>query len=92
MSGREQLGGNPEPGAADLHEVLGQQRGVARPLAERRNAQLKEPQPVQQVGAEAPGRHQRLQVNVGGCDDADVSVFLDPAAEWPVLMILEEPQ
>jgi hypothetical protein len=53
-------------------EVLDQQRDVLAALAQRRDRQLGDAQPVEQVGAERAAVDLGREVAVGGRDDADV--------------------
>uniref|UniRef100_A0A0N5A5Z1 PE-PGRS family protein n=1 Tax=Parastrongyloides trichosuri TaxID=131310 RepID=A0A0N5A5Z1_PARTI len=59
-------------GGVFLDEVVGQHGDVAGAFAQRRQAQVHDVQPVQQVFAERPLGHRLGQVAVGGGDDADV--------------------
>ena len=70
-------------------EVLGEQRDVLDALAERRQPDRDDVDPVEQVFPErALGDHLR-QVPVGGGDHADVRLDLLGAAEAPVLPFLQ---
>jgi hypothetical protein len=52
--------------------VLGEQRDVLAPFAQRRRMNGEDAQAVEQVAAEAPLGHVALEVVVGGGDDAHV--------------------
>ncbi len=62
-------------------EVLDQQRNVAPPLAQRRQVQGDDVEPIVEVLAELPLAHQGLEVAVGGGQHADVDANRLVAAE-----------
>ena len=67
------------PGHVDLHrhasaEMLGEDRNIALAVAQRRQGDDLEAQPVEQVGAEAAFLDQPRQMLVGGSDDPDVDL------------------
>ena len=75
---RQRVGGEArETRAAELArhaagEMLGEQRDVLDALAQRRNGDDVESEAVEEIAAEAAGRGQRRQVDIGGGDDADI--------------------
>src|SRR5947199_180246 len=73
-------------------EVLDQERQVLDPLAQRRQQDRDDVQPVVQVLAEAPRLHFGLEVLVGGGEDADVDLEGAVAAHPLELALLEHAQ
>ena len=84
--------GTPLAAAYLLDEVLGQGQDVARPLAQRRQAQVHDVQAVEQVLAERPVAHGLGQVAVGGGQDADVDLHRLGAADPVDLALLDGAQ
>ena len=78
--------------AEAVDESLGQQQRVAFALAQRRQVEREQIQPVEQVLAELTGGAARLQVGVGGGDDAHVAQFDARSADRTVAAILRETQ
>ena len=75
-----------------LEEVLHEQRDVVAPLAQRRQVDADDVQPVEEVLAEPPVLHLLLQVDVGRGDDADVDLDRLHAAEAHELALLHHAQ
>src|SRR5213079_3657527 len=73
-------------------EELDQLGDVRPPLAERRYGDADDVQAEEEVLAEAPGAHRRLEVLVGGGDDAHVGADRLPAADARELALLEDAQ
>src|SRR5271157_3748056 len=76
--------------AEAAEEVFRQQRKVAGPLAEARQAYRVHIEAVIQVAAESAGNHHFLQVAVGGCDDADVDLERFIPAHALELFVLQD--
>ncbi len=80
MGGKGRLGGAREAGkdlAPELAghgagEMIGEQRDVLPPLAQRRDRHDVEGEAVEQVGAERAGRGKRRQIDIGRGDDPDI--------------------
>ena len=80
-------------GFADLGEKrVGQLQDVVEPLAQRRQRDLEDAEPVVEVLAELAALHRRVQVAVGGGNHADVGVEHARAAEAHELALLEHAQ
>ena len=75
-----------------LQEVVGEQRDVARPLAQRRDVDLDHVQAVEEVLAEAALLELLLEVAVGGGHDAHVHLEGLVAAHALELALLQEAQ
>ena len=75
-----------------LHEVIGQERHVRPALAQRRQVDVEDVQPVIEVLAEDAGLHRGLQVLVGGRDQADVDLDGPHPAQPLDLPLLEDAQ
>ncbi len=73
-------------------EVVGQQRDVLAPLAQRRDVDRHDVQPVEEVLAERPGAHLGQQVAVGRRDQADVDLDGLDAAHALELRLLQDAQ
>src|SRR5882724_10336854 len=73
-------------------EVLDQERQVLDPLAQRRQQDRDDVQPVVQVLAEAPRLHLGLEVLVGGREDAHVDLQGAVAADPLELALLQDAQ
>jgi transcriptional regulator with GAF, ATPase, and Fis domain len=71
----------PEPLVEGGREVLGEQRDVRAPLAQRGHGDRDRAEAVEEVLAEKALPHHGLEVPVGGGDDADVHLELGRAAE-----------
>ena len=75
-----------------LQEVMGEQRDVFAPVAQRRQLDLDDVQPIVEVFSELPFGHELLEVDVGRRDDAGVDLLrLDPAQPHE-LPFLHHPQ
>ena len=70
--------------------VIDQRRDLLPPLAQRRHPQADDVEAVEEVLAEAPFGDERLEVGVGGGDDADVDLDRLRLAEPVDLVRLEE--
>jgi hypothetical protein len=77
---------------AEREEMAGEPRDVARPLAQRRQADADQVQAVEQILAELPARHLFAEVAVGGGDDAEVDGARDRGAQHLVGAVLQHPQ
>ena len=73
-------------------EALGQQQDVARTLAQRRQGDDIESQPIQQVVPEAAGPRQPGQILVGGGDQAHIAMQGLAPAHPLELAVLDDPQ
>src|SRR6185503_2782641 len=73
-------------------DVLGQIRDVGHALAQRRDADGDDVQPVVEVLAELAASDQALEVAVGGGDDADVDLAGLLVADPADLVLLEDAQ
>ena len=71
-------------------EVLDQERQILSPLAERRQVDGEDAEPVVEVAAERAGLDHAAEVAVGGCDQADVDPAQHAAAEWTDLTVLDD--
>ena len=69
----------PVAGRVALQEVLGEQRDVVAPVAQRRDRHGDDVQAVVEVLAEAPLAHGGPQILVGGGDQAQVDLQRPPA-------------
>ena len=74
------------------HEVIDQQRNVAATLAQRRQRDVHDVEPVEQVLAEPPLRDLPVEVAVGAGDDADVERHRPGRPHRPHLAVLDDPQ
>ena len=72
--------------------MIDQRRDLLAPLAQRRQPQPDDVEAVEQVLAEAPVGDERLEVGVGGGDDADVDLHRLRLAEAVDFVGLEEAQ
>ena len=81
-----------QPLAVLAHEVTGQEGDVFSPLAQRRQLVVQDVEPVEQVLAEGAVTDGRLQVPIGGGDDADVHFDGLIAADALEASLLEGPQ
>ena len=75
-----------------IEEVADQRRQIVDALAERREMDPDDGEPLVEVGAEAPRRHERLEVAVGRGDDAEVHFVPVVLAEPADDAILEDAQ
>ena len=66
--------GRPTVSPISLEERVGQLEDVVEPLAQRRQRDLEDAEPVVEVLAELAALHRGVQVAVGRGDDADVGV------------------
>src|ERR1700676_2598753 len=73
-------------------ECVGQQRDVATTLAQRRDADVEDLEPIKQVLSKAPVRDRPPQVAVARGDDTDVSLGETRTAEPPELPLLQYPE
>ena len=78
--------------AETRHEELGQQPCIAFTVAERRQVDGEQIEPVQQVVPVLAARCHRGQIGVRGRNDADIGMPRAAAANRPVLLILQKPQ
>ena len=88
----QRLGGESVVLARAREEVLGEEDDVFAALAERRQAQGEDRQPMIQILAESPGPHGVVQVLASGGDDPDVDGLAPGAAETPDLVVLDDLQ
>ena len=72
--------------------MVDEQRDLLAPLAQRRDVQPDDVEAVEEVLAEAAVGDQRVEVGVGGGDDADVDAMGPGLAERMDLARLEEAQ
>ena len=72
--------------------MIGQQRGIARALAQRRHGQQQHVEAEGQIVAEAAGLQQLVEARVGSGDDAHVAGAFAAAAHRPVGEILQKAQ
>jgi hypothetical protein len=75
-----------------VEQALGEHRDRLLPLAQRRDLEAQHFEPVEEVGAEPPGRHGVLEPDVGGRDHPEVHLDLDRAADAPELAALDRAQ
>ena len=95
--GVEDVRRNRRNGAAEAvcvarHEVSSQRGDILRPFAKRRQADRKHAEPVVQVAPERPLVDHRVEVAVGGGNDADVDASGERAAETFELPFLQHAQ
>src|SRR5581483_11494935 len=76
-------------GADLVEEVLGEERDVLAPIAERRHRHLEDVEAEEEVGPEAPVADHVVQVAVSRGDDPDVDLDGVAAADAPDLALLE---
>ena len=81
-----------ETGGDLARQVPRQQRNVARALAQRRELDREDLQPVEKVGAKFTGAHHRGELAVSGRDDARVRGQRRSAADAFEAMIVEHPK
>jgi hypothetical protein len=85
--------GHVERPRVALHEVLGEAGDLLAPVAQRRNQDVDDVQPIEEVLAKAAGRDFAPEVAVGGADrshvDPDVVVAADPG-ELTILQDMQE--
>ena len=80
-------------GASELAEKASRERqNVVAPLAERRNVNVEDVQPVVEVRTEFPLRNRIVQISIGGGDDADVDADRPRASQSQELTLLEHAQ
>jgi hypothetical protein len=79
-------------GREAVEEVVDEGGDVAAPVSQRRHPDLDDVEPIVEVLAEAAGLHLRLQVAVGGGDDAGQNSDVGLAAHAPDLPLLEGPE
>ena len=72
--------------------MLDQDRQILEPLAQRRHLHGKDVQAVEQVLAKPAGDDRRIEIPVGGCDDAHVAVDRAVAADALEAALLQDPQ
>src|SRR5580765_769561 len=73
-------------------EMLGESNDVFRPLAQRRNSQLKLSEAMKQILAEAALAYRGLKVLVGCCDNPDVNLDLAVPAQPVKRLAIEHAQ
>ena len=73
-------------------EVLGQRQDVLGAVAQRRQVDVDDVQPVEQVLAEAAVRQALFQILVGGGDDAHVDLLAARRPQRPDLALLQDAQ
>ena len=81
-----------QPLPVDVEEVFGQRLDVAGPIAQRRQRQDRDLEPVVQVLAEAPGADGIRQIDVRGSDQPHVDRDRCPAAHADHLVLLQHAQ
>ena len=59
-------------GGAALQEIIGQCRDIFFALAQRRQCQGNDIQPVKKIGAKSPAHHRAFEIAIGGGDDAQI--------------------
>ena len=84
--------GEPEPLREAPQEVAREDRDVLGPLAQRRDAELHDVEPVVEILAEPARAHELLQVAVGRREDAHVHVPHPLLAHRPHLALLQDAQ
>ena len=84
--------GRPEPLREPGEEVAGEDGDVLGPLAQRRDAEVDDVEPVEQVLAEPPGPDLLREVAVGRGEDADVYLAHALLAHRADLALLEDPE
>ena len=85
-----QTSGRATEGPADLlQKALAQRHDVGRPLAQRRNLDVEDPEAVEQVLTKLAALDSFAEIAVRGCDDADVRLQEARAAEPLELAFLE---
>ena len=78
--------------AEHVDEVAGEQTRIAGALAQRRQPEEQDLEPVVEIRPELLGEHQLPQVHVGRGDDPDIRVLLALPAERPIAEVLQESQ
>ena len=73
-------------------EVLGQGRDVVHPLAQRRQAQRHDVEPIEQILAEQPLAHHQPQIAMAGGNDTDVGADRVVTADRHELALLQDAQ
>src|SRR5258708_4634233 len=82
----------PELGRHAAAEMLGEQRDVLSPVAQRRDGHDIEGETVQEIAAEAALIGQRRQIDISGGDDADVDTLHVVAADALEGAVLDDAQ
>ncbi len=82
----------PELARHAAAEMLGEQRDVLSPLAQRRDGHDIEGETVQEIAAEAALIGQRRQIDISGGDDADVDTLHVVAADALEGAVLDDAQ
>ena len=72
--------------------MLREQRGIARPFAERGHPDVHHAQPVQQIESKAILFNELAERSVARRDDSDVRRAMRAASDWTELLIFEEAQ
>src|SRR5215471_19549898 len=86
------LPGDPHRSRKLLDEVRDQKRNISRPFSERRNLDLDDVQPIEEVLTECALFHHDRQVTVRGADHSSIHMQWSTPANHGDLVFLEEPQ
>src|SRR6202171_4228330 len=87
---RETRGRAPRRSVEFLQECIGQKRDVATALAQGRNADIEDLQPIKQILPEAAVRDRRLQITVARSNHADIRLDGPRATESLKLPLLQD--